>query len=245
MVTIIGKGHWRYMDEPRRLEAPGRIIEQPANRGTTAGVLLPLAFVLKQDPEAVAVLLPSDHFIAQPFRFQRHLRRALRRAEEEPGRIFLLAARPDAPEPDYGWLRLRPNASGVDEFLEKPDRETALRLYAEGCLWNTMVVAAKASTLWDLGRRHCPGIVSLLESARAWLGSPWESEALREVYSKMPESNFSKAILERVPERIGAVVMNDVGWSDWGRPERIIETLEGLRLEANFPKPGRLSPQFA
>jgi mannose-1-phosphate guanylyltransferase len=36
---------------------------QPANRGTAAGVLLPLLAVLQRDPDAQVTLLPSDHFV--------------------------------------------------------------------------------------------------------------------------------------------------------------------------------------
>jgi hypothetical protein len=31
--------------------------------------------------------------------------------------------------------------------------------------------------------------------------------------------------------------MEDVGWSDWGRPERVAQSLRDLRLQPAFPEP--------
>jgi len=240
LVTVIGKGHWQHLDGSRRLDLPGRIVEQPANRDTAAGVFLPLTYVLAEDRDATVVLLPSDHFVADPYRFQRHLRRALKCAERCPERLFLLAAAPEGPEPDYGWLRTEPTEAGdsllaVTEFLEKPDADTARRFYAEGCLWNTMVVAGKAATFWEMGWRLIPEVVARLEALRGVLGTPLEESALRDVYADMPTANFSRDFLQKVPERLTAVAMEDVGWSDWGRPERVLQSLRGLRLQPAFP----------
>ena len=242
LVTVIGKGHWRYLDEPRRLQFPGRIIEQPANCDTAAGFFLPLAYVLREDPEATVSLLPSDHFVADPYRFQRHLRRALRCAEREPERLFLLAAVPEGPEADYGWVRTGAGATGsgprpVTEFLEKPDPATARRFYEEGCLWNTLVLAGKARTFWELGRRFLPEVIERLDIVRRFIGTPYEADVSREVYDGMPRANLSRDLLEKAPERLAAVAMDEVGWSDWGRPERILESLRALDLEPAFRTP--------
>jgi mannose-1-phosphate guanylyltransferase len=242
LVTVIGKDHWQHIDGSRRLDLPGRIVEQPANRDTAAGVFLPLTYVLAEDREATVVLLPSDHFVADPYRFQRHLRRALKCAERCPERLFLLAAMPEGPEPDYGWLRTEPTEAGdsllaVSEFMEKPDADTARRFYAEGCLWNTMVVAGKAATFWEMGWRLIPEVVARLEALRGVLGTPLEESALRGIYADMPAANFSRDFLQKIPERLTAVAMEDVGWSDWGRPERILQSLRGLRLQPAFASP--------
>ena len=224
------------------MDVPGRIVEQPANRDTAAGVFLPLTYILQQDREATVVLLPSDHFVADPYRFQRNLRRALKCAERRPDRLFLLAATPAGPEPDYGWLRTEPGEAGesllnVTEFLEKPDAQTAKRFYAEGCLWNTMVLAGKVTTLWDLGWRLIPEVVARLEALRELIGTPLEESALRGIYADMPKANFSRDFLQKIPDRLSAVAMEDVGWSDWGRPQRVQESLHGLGLAPAFPRP--------
>src|SRR5262245_12082336 len=52
IVTIIGRGHARYLLEPRLINVPGLVIEQPENLDTGPGVFLPLAKILAFDPDA-------------------------------------------------------------------------------------------------------------------------------------------------------------------------------------------------
>src|ERR1700710_1577353 len=63
----------------RELADLGRtsIVEQPANRGTAAGVLLPLTPILRQDPEGVVVLLPADHHVGREWILQAALDQAV------------------------------------------------------------------------------------------------------------------------------------------------------------------------
>jgi hypothetical protein len=113
IVSVIGPGHGRYLESPRRLEVPGRRLEEPQPRGTGCGLLLALADVLARDPEAVVAVLPADHFVDPPERFGALLREAYDLAEFLPGQLVLLAARPESPSPDYGWiLPLRPLGRG-------------------------------------------------------------------------------------------------------------------------------------
>ncbi len=98
IVTVIGSGHWRHLDEPRRLEVPGRIVEQPENRETGPGLFLGLSWVMAADPEALVAVLPSDHYVSSRRRFATHLRRAFALAGRLPENIVLLGVRPDRPE---------------------------------------------------------------------------------------------------------------------------------------------------
>jgi len=104
VVTIIDPKHKEYLLAPRRMRVPGHIIEQPQPRDTGPGVFLPLARVLAQDSEAIVALMPSDHFIFPRKRFLALLEEAYLLAERLPEDLVLLAARPDSPESDYGWI---------------------------------------------------------------------------------------------------------------------------------------------
>src|SRR3990172_2029010 len=63
-----------------------RVLEQPADRGTAAGVLLPVHWVSRQDPEAIVVVLPSDHFIDDAERFMAHVEDVAAAARAPPPR---------------------------------------------------------------------------------------------------------------------------------------------------------------
>src|SRR5687768_4764508 len=53
VVTVIGRGHWRYLQG--RPGLVGYMVEQPRACDTAPGVFLPLAYVLAFDPEATVV----------------------------------------------------------------------------------------------------------------------------------------------------------------------------------------------
>jgi mannose-1-phosphate guanylyltransferase len=93
--------HWSREFRGREVEP---LVVQPRNRGTAAGVLLPLFAVLQRDPEAVVTLLPSDHFVAEEWTLADALRAAQRAAIAAPSRAILLGVDPDSVETDYGWI---------------------------------------------------------------------------------------------------------------------------------------------
>ncbi|MDE2491675.1 MAG: NTP transferase domain-containing protein [Elusimicrobia bacterium] len=239
IVTVVNRDHRRFLSGHRRRRLPGAIVEQPERRDTGPGVFLPLARVVASDPEALVAIMPSDHFIRPRAAFREKLEEAFRLAEFLPGQIVLLAARPDAPEPDYGWIvpgsRLAGEAVLVRRFKEKPAPEEAAELHARGGLWNTMIVVARAAALWDLAREFQPAMIERFDALRWWMGREEQDEAVALAYRGMPSVNFSRGVLEPAAPWTVALPMTGVEWSDWGRPERIVETLEEMGRTRRFP----------
>jgi mannose-1-phosphate guanylyltransferase len=251
VVTILGRGHRRFlaaMEEP----APGTVIEQPADRGTAPGVFLPAAFVAARDPSATVVVMPSDHFIHSAAAFTALVETACRRAAEQPGRLVMLGATPLWPETDFGWILPGPRQQAlplqpVGGFEEKPDRERAERFFARGGLWNTMIVASRVDTLWQLGQRLRPEMMrpfdALVRELRQAQGKPSSTEIARAIsraYDQMPHADFSRDLLQRCPEAALVLPLGNVEWSDWGRPERVMESLRRLGKRPAFPTPQAL-----
>ena len=246
VVTILGRGHRRFvagMEEP----PPGTVIEQPADRGTAPGVFLPAAFVAARDPSATVVVMPSDHFIHSAAAFTALVETACRQAAEQPGRLVMLGATPRWPETDFGWILPGPRQHGlplqpVGGFEEKPDRERAERFFARGGLWNTMIVATRVDTLWQLGQRLRPEMMrpfdALVRELRQSLGksSPTGiARAISRAYHRMPHADFSRDLVQRCPEAALVLPLGNVEWSDWGRPERVTDSLRRLGKRPAFP----------
>lgn len=64
VVVVATANHWRYyVEEYLGPASPKLVLLQPDQRDTAPGILLPLAHVLHQNPHAVVVVLPSDHFV--------------------------------------------------------------------------------------------------------------------------------------------------------------------------------------
>jgi mannose-1-phosphate guanylyltransferase len=97
------------------------------------------------------------------------------------------------------------------------------------------VLVAKVDTLWKLGWQCIPAIMERFERLGKTIGTVHESQTLHQLYRYMPHMNFSSDVLQKVPERLGVIELEEVLWSDWGRPERIRETLEVLGKNPAFP----------
>src|SRR5437773_1301214 len=71
LVVIQGR-HLRYLDEALDGVAP-RVLTQPVDKGTSAGVLLPVHWVSQWDPEGIVAVFPSDHFVDDDRAFMDHI----------------------------------------------------------------------------------------------------------------------------------------------------------------------------
>lgn len=235
-VTIIGRGHRAFLNgEAARA---GRLVEQPANRETAPGIFLPAAHILRADPSATVMIFPSDHFISSGPAFSRCVERAAALAEQRTDKVVLLGAIPEGPEQDYGWIepdRSWSTAEGamqVSRFREKPDAEEAATLFDRGCLWNTMVMAVKISTLWEIGRACLPEMMKRFDALLPALGTSQEASSLTTTYDRIDPSNFSRDIVERMPQRVMVLPMSGIEWSDLGRPARILAVMERHGVQA-------------
>jgi mannose-1-phosphate guanylyltransferase len=253
-VTVVAENHRPYAHETFEAQWGGKVIFQPQNSNTAAGIFLPLTYVRACDPNATAVIYPSDHFVFPEDRFLETVRRATRAINVLQDRVLLLGVRPTHLKLDYGWVNVghilgRQGNSclrQVDSFIEKPNSVEALQAMSNGALWNTLVMVAKVETLWRLGWQCIPGIMERFE----WLGKTIDTihkrQTLHRLYQKMPFMNFSSEVLQKIPEHLGIIELEEVLWSDWGSPERIIETLEVLGKNPAFPSEIRTNtPSFA
>jgi hypothetical protein len=60
-----------------------------------------------------------------------------------------------------------------------------------------------------------------------------EPNAVRKLYSKIPEANFSHDVLAKSPDNLMVMRVAGVDWSDLGEPTRVLSTLArfGMRTE--------------
>ncbi len=242
-VSVVARAHQAEVLAQMAQRQPGKILYQPANHDTAAGIFLALAYVLAQDPGATVAIFPSDHFIVPEDRFIETVRTATQALNAWPKRIILLGAAPDCPDSDYGWIQPGSELGwwngvpvwSVRSFVEKPAAAAARQAMEAGALWNTLVIVAQVANLWSLGRQCFPRLVDLFQGFLLAINSEREESVLRDIYREMPEHNFSSALLPRVADRVSVIQLRDIVWSDWGRPERIADTLDTLGKKPAFP----------
>lgn len=229
---VVMKAHAPYYNQELAGVAPSRILAQPQDRGTTSAIAYALARIGAMDQNAIVGFFPADHYFADEEAFARQLDRGYQLAKLHSDSLVLLGAQPEHPEIEYGWIEpgpaLRRGDSRaifrVSRFWEKPSAEVARGLLERGCLWNTFVMLGRVRTFFDALRESVPAVFRafepILESSRASAAAGFVGQA----YSGLSSSDFSKQVLSAIPDRLAVLRLDNVGWSDLGTPERVMET---------------------
>ncbi len=227
VVVVVSEAHrpfWR--DELTDL-LPENVVVQPENRGTAAGILLPALRIRRDDPEAEVLVLPSDHYVEDEAALRESFRAALRDLREDPARIVLLGITPDAADSQYGWIvpgpALHGDSHAIDLFVEKPPARKASQLFERGALWSSFLFACRVSSLLEAFELSEPDLLRALESESP--GAGVGDTPLAAVYAMLAPTDFSRAVLERVPQRLAVLAVPPCGWSDLGTPDRISRVL--------------------
>ena len=201
----------------------GAIILEPRSRNTAPAIAL-AAFAALEEHDSLLLVLPSDHRFAQPERFCAAVEQA--RPAAEAGMLVTFGIKPTSPETGYGYIQ-KGEALGngifkVSKFHEKPDRERAEAMLAEGnCCWNSGIFFFKASVYLDELKTFAPAIWQA-----AW--EAWEERRTDLVFIRpggafcqSPSDSIDYAVMEHTDK--AAVVPVDCGWSDLGSWEAFYE----------------------
>ena len=241
-LVVQTRAHSRFF--PAEFSGPGAptVLVQPQDRGTAAGILLPALRVAWRDPGATIAIFPSDHYVADDAEFMRHVVSLLPVVDRHPERLVLVGAAPDSAEPGYGWIEPGPRvdeaSSGevraVRRFVEKPSLTEARACFENGGLWNTLVMLCRARTLIEAIRRALPDLIARLARIRPFVDTPAEARAIEHAYRLSSTANFSQTVLVPSPARLAVSCLPALAWSDWGTPERVIQTLRRMGLSPQW-----------
>lgn len=244
--TIVAVQHRCWWEGPLWSLPSQNIIVQPENRGTAAGLLLPLLHIEARDPQARVVVLPSDHHVRDEATLARSLRSVAARIRFERDDIYLLGIAPDEADPELGYILPSigdgTNGFRVAQFIEKPPMTLARSLIERGGLWNAFILAASVRAFVRLFEQRYPEIVAEMRSAVAQdRVDPQIPLAAEDLYGRLPELDFSRHVLEGAEQSLRVLPVPACGWSDLGTPKRVTEALR--RIESNERSHSSLDPK--
>jgi mannose-1-phosphate guanylyltransferase len=239
-LTVIGTDHADYAF-PQLAGKCEHVFRQCGARDTGLALYVALAMIKRWHPNALVTVTPTDHYVSPSAHYVEQVRAARGVAQQLRDTVVILGARPSEPDPDLGYLSLGdplteiPQVRQLVGFIEKPTVAVARELVERGALWNTMVTCGTIEALWELGRATEPQLLDILDSLVPLIGTRDESDAIEYIYRAFLPVNFSRDMLERAPDRLAALELDGVEWSDWGRPERIESVLALRRSRALVP----------
>jgi len=227
-----------------------RVLLQPSNRGTAAGLLWPVYWIHQMDPGAIVIAMPSDHFVYEDRRFMDHVLGVSAFLEQHPQWLVLVGARPAEPDSGYGWIERAESLEAhgsetvwrVRRFVEKPSSDAARACFARGHLWNTFVLMGRTETFINAARLCAPEIHTALSDAARHAGTEAERESVEAVWPMLPSASFSDAVLAAPFPRLATSCLPPILWSDLGTPERLLRTAIVLAMmhprSENLPAAG-------
>ena len=234
ITAVVASHHRQWWQRELAAFPAANIVEQPSNRGTAAGILLPLLAIAERDPEAGVLILPSDHYVADEAALAGALRSAFFALYLKPGSVFLLGVEPERAETELGWiLPGKPSPASTREvlrFVEKPAPELAEELRAAGGLLNSFILVATARTLLELYAERQPQLLRQLARARDD-ERRGKAAAIAGAYQRLRPADFSRDLLQGSENRLLVAPAPACGWSDLGTPERLARSLAPLLAE--------------
>jgi len=212
------------------LGCTAEMILEPEGRNTAPALAVAAHRALRRadaDADVLLLVLPADHVIQSVSVFLEAISCA--RTAAESGALITFGVVPTSPETGYGYIRTRPGSGSVapvDEFVEKPDAETALRYLRSGSyLWNSGIFLVSARTFLRELEQHAPNIATAalsavdtgsLEAGYLTLG--------RDAFVACRKESIDYAVMEKTQH--ASVVPLAAGWSDVGSFAALLDVSE-------------------
>jgi mannose-1-phosphate guanylyltransferase len=225
VVPVVVRHHARWWEKELADLPRENVVVAPLNRGTSPGLLLPLLHVVRRDPAAIVLVLPSDHHVDDEGALREALERAFMAAADDPDRVVLLGVTPTEPDPGYGWIlpesSERDRVVGIAAFCEKPPLDRAKTLMNAGALWNSFMLVATARALLSLFATAQPELLRRFGLLAEPGSEPWSPWVLTSLHERVDSQDFSRDVLERCIGRLRLLRVPSCGWTDMGTPERV------------------------
>lgn len=203
----------------------GHILGEPIGRNSAPAIAWIAATIAHQDPEAIMIVLPADHVIAEIGTFRDAISLASQVAKQDF--LVTLGIKPTAPETGYGYIRYAEQfndgfqhaAFHGERFVEKPDYTTAQGYLQDGhYVWNSGMFIWQARTLLREMRIYLPEMLQKIDLIVEATGTPQYQEILNEIWPTIQPISIDYGIMERTSQF--AVIPTDIGWNDVGNWEQ-------------------------
>jgi mannose-1-phosphate guanylyltransferase len=193
------------------------VLAEPVPRNTAPCIGWATATIARANPNAVVMVLPSDHFITDEDGFRAVLAKSIAAARR--GHMTTIGVVPTRPETGYGYIELGADLDDgtreVARFVEKPDRARAEQYVAGGKhLWNAGMFFFRAETMLSAIRAHMPELADGLARIDAAAARGEEANELAATFPALPSTSIDHGVMERTSNL--AVVPGSFGWNDVG-----------------------------
>jgi mannose-1-phosphate guanylyltransferase len=196
-----------------------QIVLEPAMRNTAPCILLAALKIKKQNPDAVMLVAPSDHWIEDKEAFVYNINTAFEIASKEES-LITLGIKPTSPNTGFGYIKFDEEEAAADikkvaKFTEKPTLRNAKKYLAEGnYLWNAGIFIWKAAVIAEAFAEYQQEMFQIFNKGIDKLNTGKEDAFVKETYPEAQNISIDYAILEKSNKVY--VIPADFDWNDLG-----------------------------
>ncbi len=227
--VVCGVEHAKQVKSESGLPAR-QILAEPIRRNTAMAIAFAAARIRAEDPDAVMVVLPSDHVIPDARAFAAAIRKSGRAARDN-GVLVTLGVEPKRADTGLGYIQLGPSVDRVRggglhrvrRFVEKPDERTARRYLRQGdYLWNAGIFVWSVQTILEELETYASDLFGALRPLLS-AGKRPTARVIADSYERAPSVPIDIAVLEK-SRRVWTLPLR-FHWSDVGTWASLAEEL--------------------
>ncbi|WP_319762440.1 mannose-1-phosphate guanylyltransferase/mannose-6-phosphate isomerase [Maridesulfovibrio sp.] len=208
---------------------PEAIFLEPEGRNSAPAIAAAAFYISRKYPEALMLVMPSDHVIHDLKKFNSAVAAGIKPAHNDD--LVLFGVIPTTPETGYGYIHTAGEfqtgtPQQVQEFVEKPDLETAKSYLESGkYLWNAGIFLFSPDIYLEKLKQLEPEIHSFCQAATEKAHIDLDFIRLdEEHFTKCPAKSIDYAVIEKINNL--SVVPLDGGWSDIGSWDSLMKEKE-------------------
>ncbi len=204
-----------------------QVVTEPAMRNTAPCILYASMKIQKENPNAIMVVAPSDHWIEDEEAFVSNLDQCFKTCTQNDV-LMTLGIQPTFPNTGYGYIQYNKEDNAVKkvaQFTEKPDYETAKRFLNEGnFLWNAGIFIWSAQSIIKAFANFQKEMTALFEKGKSVYNTDKEHDFICSYYPEAENISIDYAILEKAENVY--VLPATFDWNDLGTWGSLYDKLE-------------------
>lgn len=197
---------------------PRQVVLEPAMRNTAPCILYASLKIQKENPDALMIVAPSDHWIENEDAFSTDVKKAFDFCATHDA-LMTLGINPSFPNTGYGYIEYNNSTTNqvktVQQFREKPDYETAKIFIAAGnFLWNAGIFMWSVSSVIKAFQSNQPELYQHFKNGIEVYNTELEQAFIEEHYPKAENISVDYAIMEKSNNVY--VIPASFDWNDLG-----------------------------
>jgi len=195
-----------------------QVVLEPAMRNTAPCILYASLKIQKENPEAIMIVAPSDHWIEDEATFSNNVQQAFDFCEKHDA-LMTLGIQPTFPNTGYGYIEFDKTSKSpiksVHQFREKPDYNTAKDFIAKGnFLWNAGIFMWSVKSVIAAFQNNQPTLFEFFKTGLSAYNTEQENAFIQENYAKADNISVDYAIMEM--SKNVYVIAAEFDWNDLG-----------------------------